>query len=622
MPNYDFCGYATRANVRCADGRTILRDAFKGQDGETVPIVWQHQRNDPENVLGHGILENRDDGVFVYGSLNDSPKASRVKALLEHGDISALSIYAIDLVENRKQVSHGLIKEVSIVIAGANPEARIDNVCIQHGEDIDILADQAMIVSGEDWDMLDEDDPAFEHAAEDDSSDDDGEASKDSGKTARDVFNTLNDEQKQLFYAVVAHVADNMPDDDSDEDDDGKATEKKPATAQHSADNNNNEGGTSDMAGIKYNAFEGSTKEPEIKALDHSVVEEVFKSAQKVGSLKAAYNDVMEAHGIEHGIENIDILFPEAKAVTATPDMIMRQQEWVAKVWNATSKSPFSRIKTMTADITKDEARARGYLKGHKKVEEAFSVMKRTTTPQTIYKLQKLDRDDIIDITDFDVVAWVKAEMRLMLNEELSRAVLVGDGRQKGTDDKIGEDHIRPVFKDDELYCIHKLVDIKGEETREQRADKYLDAIYEARNDYRGSGSPVLYTTSGFVTDMLLARDQIGRRLYNTVAELASALRVREIVEVPVMDGVFRETPAESEGLPTGYKTSSKYDLLGIIVNLTDYRVGADRGGAVTLFDDFDLNYNKYEYLLETRCSGALIRPKSAIALEKAHSGE
>lgn len=608
MPeNYDFCGYATRANVRCADGRTILNGAFVEQDGQKVPIVWQHQRNDPENVLGHGILENRDDGVFIYGTLNDSPKATRVKALLEHGDISALSIYAIDLVENRKQVSHGVIKEVSIVIAGANPQATIENVCIQHGDETDILMDQAVITSGEDWEDWDSDED-ISHAADEDET-----PSKGKGPTAADVFNTLNDDQKKLFYAVVAHVAEDLGSDD--EEDEG-------SEAEHSTENL--EGGEIQM-GTKYNAFEGTPSATggtsTIKALDHSVAVEIFDRARRSGSLKDAYIAVVTEHGIEHGIEQIDLLFPEAKAVTPTPDMIMRQQEWVAKVWNATSKSPFSRIKSWQADITGDEARARGYTKGKKKIEEVFGLLKRVTTPQTVYKLQKLDRDDIIDITDFDVVAWLKAEMRLMLNEELSRAVLIGDGRTALDESKIKEEHIRPIHTDDELYAIHKLVKINADDdTREERADAYLDAIYESRNDYRGSGSPVLFTTSAFVTDMLLARDGIGRRLYNTVTELASALRVREIVEVPVMDGVTRETNTDSESLPDGYETSTKYDLLGIIVNLTDYRIGADRGGAVTLFDDFDLNYNKYEYLIETRCSGALIRPKSAIVLEKKHN--
>ena len=615
MPeNYDFSGYATRANVRCADGRTILKDAFKGQDGAKVPIVWMHRRDDPENVLGHGILENREDGVFVYGYLNDSAKANRVKALLEHGDITALSIYAIDLNETRKQVSHGLIKEVSIVIAGANPEASIQNVCIQHGDgDIDILADQAIIVSGEDWEDLDD----ISHSVEESNK----KSSSDKDPTAAEVFDSLNPDQKNLFYAVLNHIADSL-EDDSDSDD-ANDEEKTSENVQHSADEFE-KGGNSTVS-TKYNAFEGTAdgNESNKKTLTHSDEVEIFKRAQQVGSLRAAVESYTEENNIEHGITQIEELFPEAKAVSNTPDLISRPQEWVAKVWNATSKSPFSRVKTIHADVTADEARAKGYTKGKKKIEEVFGLMKRVTTPQTVYKLQKIDRDDILDITSFDVVAWMRGEMRIMLNEELSRAILVSDGRSKGEEDKISEDHIRPIYSDDELYAIHKLVNIKADDdTREDKADAYIDAVYEARNDYRGSGNPTLYCPSAMVTDMLLARDNIGRRLYNTVTELASALRVKEIVEIPVMEGTVRETGADQEALPAGYTKQTKYDLLGIIVNLVDYRIGADRGGAVTMFDDFDLNYNKYEYLIETRCSGALTRPKSAIVLEKKHTGE
>lgn len=614
--DYDFSGYATRANVRCADGRIILKDAFKDQDGAKIPIVWQHQRNDPDNVLGHGILENREDGVYVYGVLNNSPKARRTKALLEHGDIEALSIFANNLVEARKQVSHGVIREVSIVIAGANPGARIDNVTIQHGTDI-ILDDSAAVIQCEDVSEFE-----LNHV---DDEEDDTDTSKNNGPTAKEVFNTLNSDQKQLFYAAVAHALGENDSDDEGEEEDDKST-------QHSAEDENDKGGNPDM---KWNAFEGEGADTgKTKTLSHAAGVEIIKAAKKNGgSLREAFNDYFIEHAdeyglnkedvIEHGIENLEVLFPEAKAITQTPDMIMRQQEWVPKVWGATRKSPFSRIKSITADITKDDARAKGYIKGNKKIEEKFAMLKRTTTPQTVYKHQRLDRDDVLDITDFNVIVWMKAEMRTMLMEELARAVLVGDGRGLSDEDHISHEHIRPVYLDDELYSIHKLVDIKADDdTKTEKADAILDAVYEAREEYRGSGSPTFFCPSSIVTIMLLARDNIGRRLYNTQAELASALRCKEIVEVPVMDNLTRETGSSDDDLPAGYKKSTKYDLLGIMVNLVDYTNGADRGGEVSLFDDFDLEFNKYTYLIETRVSGALYRPKSAIVLEKEHLGE
>ena len=613
---YDFSGYATRANVRCADGRVILKDAFKGQNGAKVPIVWQHQRNDPDNVLGHGILENRDDGVYVYGLLNDSPRAIRAKALLEHGDITGLSIFANELIEARKQVSHGMIREVSLVIAPANPGAYIENVNIQHGDDT-IVDDESAII------YLTDDDDFISHASDDDDSDDsddpDDEPDTD-GKTVKDVYNTLNKDQKKLFFAAMAH-----------------AISTAGGSASHSAEepNTDDEGGKPEM---KWNAFEhtGAAKDtPAVTAFSQDDVKAIFKTASKYGSLREATKEYVIQHAaehgitavdensLEHGIEKLDLLFPDAKTLTPTPEMIARQQEWVSRVWNATRKSPFSRIKTMFADITKDEARARGYIKGKKKIEEQFALMKRVTTPQTVYKLQKLDRDDIIDITDFNVVAWLKAEMRMMLNEELARAILVGDGREPGAEDHISYEHIRPVYRDEEMYAIHKLVNITADDdTREEKTDAIIDAVYEAREDYRGSGSPTFYCPSNVVTTMMLARDNIGRRLFNTEAELASALRCRAIEEVPVMDNQVRETGTDSESLPAGYTTQTKYDLIGIMVNLTDYTVGADKGGEVNLFDDFDIDFNKYTYLIETRCSGALYRAKSAIVLEKKHSGE
>lgn len=608
---YDFAGYATRANVRCADGRTILTDAFADQDGDKVAVVWQHQRNDPENVLGHGILERREDGMYIYGYLNNSPKAVRTKALLEHGDVTGLSIFANNLTESRKQVSHGTIREVSIVIAPANPGARIDNVTIQHGDSTLVVEDEAVIYSGIGPDEIC-------HADESDSDeDDDSDSNSEKDMTPREVFNTLNPMQKKLFYATIAHVMDEQEDEDDDD-------------VNHSDEDDDE--GENDM---KRNPFDQSADSAVTRGrtLEHSDIVTIVENARRCGSLKTALNDYVIEHAdefgieaddsgsIQHGIDNLDILFPEAKTLTPTPEFLARQQEWVPKVWNAIRKSPFARIKTVFADITQDEARAKGYIKGKKKVEEQFGLLKRVTTPQTVYKKQRLDRDDIVDIVDINVIAWMKGEMRTMLNEELARAALVGDGRAPGVDDKISEDHIRPIYKDAELYAIHKLVDIKSDDaTREEKTDAIIDAVYEARTEYRGSGSPSFFCTSQIITTMLLARDNIGRRFYNTEAELASALRCREIVEVPVMDGMTRET--DSNDQPTGYEKTTKYDLLGIIANLSDYTIGADRGGAVTLFDDFDIDFNQFVYLIETRVSGALYRPKSAIVLEKKHTGE
>lgn len=594
---YNFHGYATKANIRCSDGRTILPNAFKDCDGKIVPLVWQHQRENPENVIGHALLENRDDGVYAYCALNDTPKAQTCKALVEHGDITAMSIFANKLIEKAKQVSHGIIREVSIVIAPANPGALIQNTVIEHDDgETDILLDEAEMyfdagVTAENGEIA--------HA--DDKSD----------PTAKEIFDTLNEDQKKLFYAAVAHALNESTDEEEMSQSDDEEDEESEDDELNQSDE---EGGNS----MKKNVFESQETET-TATLSHSDMVDVLAKAKRIGSLKEA----LEEKALEHGITDIDILFPEAKSITPTPEMIMRQQEWVAKVWNATRKSPFSRIKSAAADITGDEARARGYIKGKKKVEEQFGLLKRTTTPQTVYKKQALDRDDIIDITDFDVVAWLKAEMRLMLNEELARAVLVGDGRQVGSDDKISEDHIRSIYHDEEVYAIHKLAKITADDmTYAEQTDAIIEAVYQAREDYRGSGTPTFYCPSHVVTAMLLAKDAIGHRLYNTVNELASALRVREIVEVPVMDNQVRETGSDGSSLPDGYETSTKYDLLGIMVNLSDYTVGADRGGSVTMFDDFDIDYNKEKYLIETRCSGALYRPKSAIVLEKKHTAD
>lgn len=588
---YDFSGYATKANVRCADGRTILPNAFKGQNGGRVPLVWQHQRNDPENVLGHAILENRDDGVYAYGVFNNSPKAKIAKELLSHGDINAMSIFANKLMQKGKQVMHGEIKEVSLVLAGANPEALIDNVVVEHADGgVEEKENEVIIYSGE----------VMEHSESfdiDDDEDDDvddvehAEGQNGSDPTIQQVFDSMTDQQKTVVYAMLAHALSGEDDeDDSDDNDDG-------TDAEHSDE------GDDDI--MKHNIFDDSTTPEQKNTLTHDEIVSIFKDAQRQGSLRQAVQDAC----LEHGIENLEILFPEAKAVNTTPEMIMREQEWVAKVWNATRKSPFSRIKTTAADLTKDEARAKGYIKGKKKVEEQFALLKRVTTPTTIYKKQGLDRDDIIDITDFDVVSWLKAEMRLMLNEELARALLVSDGRLVSSEDKINEQNIRPIWKDDDMFTIKYPVDMSGKVTNEAKTDAIVEAANRARKNYKGSGSPTLYIDPDSLTTMLLAKDGIGHRLYKTTSELAAALRVRDIVEVPVMEGLTRTKTDDDNQNHT-------MALVGIIVNLTDYTIGADRGGAVTMFDDFDIDYNKYKYLIETRCSGALTTPYSAIVLE------
>lgn len=602
---YDFGGYATKANIRCSDGRTILSNAFSHMDGKKVPLVWQHQRNDPTNVLGHAMLENRSDGVYCYCKFNDTPKGKHVKALVEHGDVESLSIFANELQQQGRQVSHGMIREVSVVIAGANPGALIDNLAVQHSDDtVEVLEDQAVITM----------DVPIEHGMEYDAEEEETVEHADD-PTAQEVFNSMNENQKNLVYALVGHAL--------------TAEAEAEDSAEHSDEGSNNDSNKEGDDGMKFNAFEGQgAAVVQGPILTHADMDIIISNAKKCGSLKTAVVDHLEhmadegrlkdtnGHTLEHGIENLEILFPEAKAITPTPDMIMRQQEWVSKVWNATRKQPFSRIKSVVADITKDEARARGYIKGKKKIEEQFGVLKRVTTPQTVYKLQKMDRDDIIDITDFDVVAWLKAEMRLMLNEELARAVLIGDGRMSGDESKINESNIRPILTDDPMYTIHHKMTLPEDENERGRA--LIKGALRARKGYRGSGSPTFYSDVDTITDMLLVEDNNGRRIYNTINELASALRVREIVEVPVMENVVREGSTTIDDTDAG----KKFDCLGLIVNLTDYSIGADRGGAVTLFDDFDIDFNKYSYLIETRCSGALTRPYSAISLEVEHQGE
>ena len=570
MEKYDFSGWVTKNNLKCSDGRTIMKDAFKHNDGQKVPLVWNHQHNDPNEVLGYVLLHNQDEGVYGYGTFNDTESGQTAKLLVQHGDVNALSIYANQLKQSMSNVTHGNIREVSLVLAGANPGAYIDSI-IMHGEESE---DEAIIYSGEDIEIY--------HADGDDKSGENKEekepmSEKNDGKTIGDVFDTFTDEQKTAVYAIIAQIMDDSK------------TEK-------------DEGGNKEM---KHNVFDNENDNQE-NTLTHDAMNTIIADGKRYGSLKESFL----AHAQEYGIKSIDWLFPEAKTLNNPPEFIKRDTGWVSGVMSAVSHTPFSRIKSAFADITEDEARAKGYMKGKLKKEEVFSLLKRTTTPTTIYKKQKLDRDDVIDITDFDVVSWLKAEMRMMLDEEIARAILVGDGRLASSDDKINESNIRPIWKDEELYTIRTYV-TKGT-TNDETIKAFIRAAIKARKDYKGSGNPVLYTTEDVLTDCLLLEDSMGRPLYESEEKLRTTLRVSKIVTVPVMENLKRTDT-----------TNGEVELMGIIVNLKDYNVGADKGGAINMFDDFDIDYNQQKYLIETRCSGALIRPYSAIAIEaKAASAE
>lgn len=562
--DFDFSGYATRNDLRCSDGRTIRSGAFVDNDGGTVPLVWQHGHNSPDNVLGHALLENRNDGVYCYAKFNNGEQAKTAKELVKHGDVDSLSIFANKLTQRGGDVLHGNIVEVSLVLSGANPGARIDNVSLQHSDGSIEELDEAVIFTGLELSHADE--------TEEDNS---KEANVADEETVADVLNTLTDKQKDAVYYVIGQAIEDANQDDADDNDEEEA--------MHS------------------NIFEGEdtlTGANDEFELAHSAVVDALEDARRHNL--SSFKDAFLQHAGTYGIDNIEVLFPDARSVTDEPTFIKRRTDWVSGVLNEAKHSPFSRIKSIHADITEDKARALGYTKGNKKKEEVFKLLKRVTTPTTIYKKQKFDRDDLIDITDLNVVAWVKKEMRLMLDEELARALLIGDGREISSQDKINEENIRPIWKDDSLYTIKVLLEKKvvGEDL--------VDAFIKSFADYEGTGTPKLYTTKTIVTELLLLKDKIGRRLYETKASLASALGVSEIVEVPVMKGATRET-----------KKNGTADLLGIIVNMADYTIGADKGGEVNMFDDFDIDFNQFKYLLETRVSGALTQPKTAIAVER-----
>ena len=594
---YDFAGWVTKNDIQCSDGRIIRHGAFADQNGTKVPLVWMHQHNAPENVLGSVLLQNRPEGVYGYGSLNESESADTARLLLKHDDITAMSIYANNLTSQGANVIHGIIREVSLVLAGANPEARIEEVLV-HG---DSSEDGFIFYNAEDTPLLHSDDGTAsveyqneevivhsdekkgdEVAAKNNETTTDTQSSGSDDRTVQDVIDSMNKDQKNVMYALIGQALES--DDNSDEEDN-----------------------------VKHNVFDQDDSiTVDTDAIVHDAMSEVIADAKKGYSMRSVFADYVAnnengealAHAATYGVDPVDYLFPDAKTINTTPEFIKRDTGWVSQLMNRVHHTPFSRVKSIFADITADEARARGYMKGKLKKEEVFTLLKRTTTPTTIYKKQKMDRDDVIDITDFDVIAWLKGEMRGMLDEEIARAILIGDGRMTDDDDHIPEDHIRPIWKDAELYTINTVIELEGSETEDDIAKAFIRTAIKSRKAYKGSGNPILFTTEDFLTDMLLLEDKIGHPLYDSVEKLATKLRVSQIVTVEVMEDQTREVEAKTR------------TLMGIIVNPIDYNVGADRGGAINMFDDFDIDYNQQKYLIETRCSGALIKPYSAIAIE------
>ena len=586
---FDFSGYATRVDLKCSDGAIIREDAFKHQNGETVPLVWQHLHNGPENILGHAMLEHRKDGVYAYASFNDSEQGRNAKELVRHGDVKALSIYANKLVRRGVDVLHGAIREVSLVLSGANPGAYIDHVVIAHVDSYETSEDEAIIYTGLSFETQAE---AIEHA-------DDSKEPDMAEKTVGDIFETLTEEQKNVVYYMIGEALSEAGADDE---------------AEHSAFYENddyishNDG--EETITMTRNVFESlahGTPMDEGLTLSHSDIKSIFADGERKNSLKEA----VIAHATTYGIENIDMLFPDAKTVGDRPEFIKRRTEWVASVLTDTHHSPFSRIKTILADITEDDARAKGYIKASMKKEEWFTLAKRVTTPQTVYKKQKLDRNDILDITDFDVVIWVKEEMRLMLDEEIAAAALVGDGRSAGDPDKIKSpsptadgEGIRAIALDASYYAYKVEWDAAD-------ADDvpFVDRVMTSLVDYTGSGSPKLYTSPQILAGLLVERDTLGRRMYSSRAELATAMGVSAIVDIPA--SILARANFET----TAGAVTTTHSLKGIVANLRDYTFGSDAGGKTTLFDDFDIDFNQQKYLLEARLSGTLTKPFSAATL-------
>lgn len=630
---FDISGWATKADMLCSDGVIIKKGAFKDCDGVTVPLVWNHQHNSPNEVLGHALLENRDDGVYAYCTFNDTDAGQTAKLLVQHGDVNRFSIYANKIKRRGSDVIHGVIRELSLVLAGANPGAVIDTV-MMHGED---SYEEGYISSGEYIENVENlfhsDDTATKGDKEmADNTKKQGNQSED--ETIKDVFDTLSDKQKQAVYAMIGQILeDNGIDPDDDDDENVKHSEDDPEEGGKSGkektigdvfnsmtdeqknvvyamigqaledagvtddEDEEDEGGNNNM---KHNVFDNSDymagDADDREVLSQSEFKEIMGEARRNGSLKDAF--------IQHGITNVDYMFPDAQTVDNEPGFIKRNDDWVAKVMNKVHHTPFSRIKSVFANITADEARAKGYVKGKKKVDEVFPLLKRVTTPVTVYKKQTLDRDDVIDIVDMDVVAWLKKEMRMMLDEELARAILVGDGRNQSSSDKINEQNIRPIWTDDDVYTVKAAVPITRETTGPEKAKAFIKAAIRSRKEYKGSGNPDMFIDEDILTECLLLEDTNGRVIYDTIEKLATALRVQELIPVPVMENMKRE------------KGANTHILGGIYVNLNDYNVGADKGGAVNMFDDFDIDYNQQKYLIETRCSGAMVTPYGAVAIE------
>lgn len=562
--NFDFGGYATRNDLLCGDGRVIRKNAFKDCHGQTVPLIYNHDHNNPKAILGHAMLENRDDGVYAYCKFNDTEQGQNVKKSVMHGDVRSLSIYANKLKHVGSDVVHGVIRELSVVLAGQNPGAYIDYV-MAHSED----GEEGLIASYDESALViyHSEDSTNKNDKEDESV-----ANENKEKTVQEIYDGFSKEEKDVVHFLVGQAVEDALAGEYDDDDD-------------------DEGGNN----MKHNVFDQDAQQRD-DVLSHSAMMEVINDAKQYGSMKES--------ALQHGMTEIGLLYPEDHALNNVPKLITGNIGWVQKVMGGVHHTPFAKIKALFADITADEARARGYIKGRQKKEEIFALLKRTTSPQTVYKLQKMDRDDIIDITSFDVVAFLKGEMRIKLDEELARAFLIGDGRLADSDDKIKPEHIRPIWTDEELYAIHSTINVAADATIAQIAEEFIDQAVRAREEYDGSGSPTAFIPENLLSACLLLKDKNGRRIYKDKTELATAMLVDDIVTVPPMKGKTRTVDGKT------------HTLYGIIVNLSDYTVGADKGGAVNLFDDFDINFNKYEYLIETRCSGSLMKPKSAIVLE------
>ena len=584
--DYDCSGWATKANTKCYDGLTIAEDAFKGCSGQTVPMVYNHDHSSLDNVIGHALLENRKGGVYAYAKFNDTPTGQTAKKCVENGDLNAFSIWANGLQKAGQVVKHGVIRELSLVLAGCNPGALIQEVVKHSADNLDDEGCEAFIFNDPgslslEHGMDPEGNPLEEAvlAHSDDNKEDGKMAEETNGKTLEEVYNSMTDEQKECCHALVGLALE-------EQDGDGGEDEE-------------------DESDMKHNVFDKDAGKQTV--LKHSIddINSIIKGAKTSGTLKAAFDNAGVEQGeideLSHGIDNIDWLFPEDHLLDTTPRIIDKPDDWVSVVMGGVKHIPFSRFKSMFADLTPEDARAKGYVKGNYKIEEVFGLLRRSTVPTTVYKKQKLDRDDVSDITSFDVVSWLRNEMRYKLNRELALAYILGDGRQAASEDKIDENCIRPIFNDADLFTIKVQVATTGLSKVEDKYKAFIKQVIRSRKEYRGSGTPAMFTTEDALTEMLLLEDGMGRPLYADEAALARKLRVSKIVTVPEMDG--------RKGAKGG-------DLAAVIVNLSDYTVGADKGGAVSMFDDFDIDYNAMKYLIETRCSGALTTPYSAMAIE------